>query len=118
MGASAAADSNCGPAVPAVKYEVRVKDSGEVVAASPAGGATFPLPSPAPLRAFGTAVPAMKKGEKAKLIVRNSDCEISSRSHIAGSRGDLDVLPAVLLVSLSTSDDHATSLQPDLDAAS
>jgi hypothetical protein len=61
----------------AVKYEVRVKDSGEVVAASPADGASFPLPEPRPLRGFADAVKAMKKGEAARLLVRNSDCKHS-----------------------------------------
>ena len=62
----------------AVKYEVRLKDSGEVVAASPADGESFPLPEPRPLRGFADAVKAMKKGEAARLVVRNSDCERSS----------------------------------------
>ena len=65
---------------------MRVKDSGEVVAASPADGATFPLPEPRPLRGFADAVKAMKKGEAARLLVRNSDCEhcLSVRLHGCG----------------------------------
>ena len=63
----------------AVKYEVRLKDSGEVVVASPADGESFLLPEPRPLRGFADAVKAMKKGEVARLLVRNSDCERSGR---------------------------------------
>jgi hypothetical protein len=58
---------------------VRLKDSGEVVAASAADSGSFPLPAPRPLRGFADAVKAMKKGEAARLIVRNSDCEHPGR---------------------------------------
>lgn len=71
--------SNC-----AVKYEVRLKDSGEVVATSPAQDAAFALPAPKPLRAFGTAAATMKKGEAARLVVRNSDCEFHGL-HLSGA---------------------------------
>jgi len=60
----------------AVKYEIRVKGSAEVVASSPANGAEFPLSAAGPLRAFGVALPTMKRGEAANLLVR-SDCAYS-----------------------------------------
>lgn len=62
---------------------MRLKDSGEVVTASPADGESFPLPEPRPLGGFAEAVKAMKKGEAARLIVRNSDCEHPGRQVVA-----------------------------------
>lgn len=65
----------------AVKYEIRVKGSAEVVASSPANGAEFPLSAAGPLRAFGVALPTMKRGEAANLVVR-SDCAYSFFHHV------------------------------------
>lgn len=54
-----------------------------MVTASPADGESFPLPEPRPLGGFAEAVKAMKKGEAARLIVRNSDCEHPGRQVVA-----------------------------------
>lgn len=58
----------------AVKYEVRVAGSGDVVASSTAEGDVVEVASGKPLKAFGVALKTMQQGEKATLKIK-PECE-------------------------------------------